>query len=140
VPVRGTPGAIHGDMKQATTVPFRVQVLSKTRAVLAVGGRLDAVTALALKTQVQDMIRGGRTEIVCDLTEVRLLDSSGLAALITSVKAARERGGFFRLAAVNDRVAHLFRITMLDHVFEIHPWVEDALGRRTDEWPLARVA
>ena len=67
-------------------------------------------------------------ELVCDLTEVGFLDSSGLSALVSGLKAARERGGFLKLAGLNEQVAKIFKLTMLDRVFELHPSVEAALA------------
>jgi anti-sigma B factor antagonist len=118
----------------------RARVLSEHRAVLAVRGRLDAVAALAFRARVREMVREGRREIVCDLGEVGFLDGSGLAALIAGVKAARERGGFFRLVARNEPVTRLFELTRLDRVFVLHRSVEDALALDGDGDEIPRAA
>ncbi len=44
------------------------------------------------------------------------------------MKAARERGGFLKLVGLDEQVAEIFRLTMLDRVFELHPSVEAALA------------
>ena len=99
----------------------------------------DAVTARALKGRVQGLISEVRPEIVCDLTAVSFVDSAGLSALVASVRAAGERGGFFRLVGVNGRVAHMFRLTMLDRVFEVHSTIEAAVAP-ADAWPVPLAA
>jgi anti-sigma B factor antagonist len=105
-----------------------VRTLSERGAVIAAKGRVNAVTAPALKTRIRELVEEGRTEIVYDLTEVSFLDSSGLSALVSGLKATRERGGFLKLAGMTAQVATIFRLTMLDRVFEVFPSVDAALA------------
>ena len=105
-----------------------VRVVSERRAVLGIQGRLNAVTAPATRARIQELVGKGQVELVCDLTEVSLLDSSGLSALVSGLKATRERGGFLKLAGLNEQVAKVFRLTMLDRVFQLYPSVEAAFG------------
>ena len=108
------------------------RLISENRAVLAVRGCLNAVTAFPFKARIEGLVKEGRREIVCDLTEVGSLDSSGLAALIAGVRAAGERGGFFRFVVQTEQVARIFKLTMLDRVFEMYASVEAALGLSVD--------
>jgi anti-sigma B factor antagonist len=105
-----------------------VRVLSGSRVVLSVKGRLDAVAAPAVKAQIRDLVGEGHVELVCDLTQVGFLDSSGSSALVSGLEVARERGGFLRLAGLNEDVAGVFRSTMLDRVLELYPTVDAALA------------
>ena len=105
-----------------------VRAVSERRAVLGIKGRLNAVTAPAAKARIQELVGKGQVELVCDLTEVSFLDSSGLSALVSGLKATRERGGFLKLAGLNEQVAKIFKLTMLDRVFELYPSVEAAFG------------
>jgi anti-sigma B factor antagonist len=105
-----------------------VEPLSERRAVLSVKGRINAISAPTVKARIRELVEGGRVEIVCDLGAVGFLDSAGLAALVSGLKVTREHGGFLKLAGVNEQVARIFKLTMLDRVFEIHPSVEAALA------------
>ncbi len=107
-----------------------VRVLSERRAVLSVKGRLDAANAPALRARIQELIGEGRVELVCDLTDVSFLDSSGLAALVSDLKIVRKRGGFLKLAGLDQKFARVFTRTMLDRVFVLHPSVEAALAMK----------
>ena len=107
---------------------LEVRAISPTRAVIAARGRLNAMTAPAMKTRIRELIDEGRTEIVCDLSEVSFLDSSGLSALVSGLKATRERGGFLKLAGANEQVARIFKLTMLDRVFEMYASADAALA------------
>jgi len=107
---------------------LEVRTPSPTRAVIVARGRMNAMTAPAMKNRIRELIDEGRTEIVCDLGEVSFLDSSGLSALVSGLKATRERGGFLKLAGANEQVARIFRLTMLDRVFEMYASVEAAVA------------
>ena len=104
-----------------------VHTPSRAQAVIVPKGRMDAVTARVLKLRIGELIAEGRSQIVCELGEVTSVDSSGLSALVSGLKLARENGGFFRVAGVNEQVSDIFKLTMLDRVFELHPTVEAAL-------------
>jgi anti-sigma B factor antagonist len=107
---------------------IEVRVLSERRAVIAITGRVNAITAPALKARVQELLASGHTELVCDLAQVSFLDSSGLSSLVSGLKATRERGGVLKLAGASEQVARIFRLTMLDRVFEMHADAEAAFA------------
>jgi anti-sigma B factor antagonist len=125
---------------QGPIILLDVRMLSATTAVLAVNGRLNAVTVPAFKARVNEVIGHGRPKIVCDLTGVTFLDSSGLAGLILALKATTERGGFLKFVAVNDLVRRMFRLTHLDRVFELHSSVEAVLAGTVDAHAIPRAA
>ncbi len=110
---------------------LEVRFLSATRAVIAARGRMNAMTAPAMKSRIKELIDEGRTEIVCDLREVSFVDSSGLSALVSGLKATqatREQGGFLKVAGANEQVARIFKLTMLDRVFEMYASSDAALA------------
>ena len=107
---------------------LEVRLLATTRAVIAARGRMNAMTAPTMKGRIKELIDAGRTEIVCDLSEVSFVDSSGLSALVSGLKATREQGGFLRVAGVNEQVARIFKLTMLDRVFEMYASADAALA------------
>lgn len=65
--------------------------------------------------------------LVVNLDHVAYVDSSGLSILVASYTSAKERGATMKLAAVNDTIRDLFRITKLLGVFDIHDTVDDAI-------------
>jgi anti-sigma B factor antagonist len=91
------------------------------RALIGLEGRLNAVSAPDLKKQLKRLAKRGRVYIVVDMSGVSFLDSSGLAALVSGLKAAREAGGTLKLAGVNEQARQVFEITRLDQVFELYP-------------------
>jgi len=107
---------------------LEVKHLSERQAVIEAKGRLTAVTAPAMKAHIRELVDGGWTEILCDLRAVAFLDSSGLAALVSGLKSVREHDGWLKLVGLTPQVATIFRLTMLDRVFETYSTVEAALS------------
>lgn len=95
-------------------------------AVVGCSGRLNMVAAPQLRSYLTDTINGGRDRIVVDLSETTFIDSSGLGALIGGLKTARQHGGDLRIAAPNDQVRTVLRLTNLDRVLRPHDTVDDA--------------
>jgi anti-sigma B factor antagonist len=100
--------------------------ISEQGIVLTVVGRLNATSAPSLKSRLKQLVDGNKTEIILELANVSFIDSSGLAALVSGLKQTRERGGWLKLAGVNEQVSSIFKMTMLDRVFELYPNVDDA--------------
>ena len=101
--------------------------MTETRtAVLQPTGRLNMVAAPAFKNLVEETVASGATHIVVDLGEVTFIDSSGLGALISALKATRQAGGDLRIADVPEQVMTVLRLTNLDRVLRVHPTVVDA--------------
>jgi anti-sigma B factor antagonist len=57
--------------------------------------------------------------LIVDMSEVRYIDSSGLAFLIESLQRVKGWGGSFGLCGMSGAVKEVFRIARLDQVFEI---------------------
>ena len=89
--------------------------------------RLDAHDAPRLKQFLRAAIPRGNSNVVFDLSHVELMDSSGLAVVISGLKAARLAGGDLRIARPTDQVRFLFELTGLDRVMRLYPTVEEAL-------------
>lgn len=102
-------------------------LLSGERAVLTLDGRLDATTAPDLKTKFTSLVAEGHVQLVIDLTRVPFIDSSGLAALVSGLKATQETGGALKLVGLNEQTRTAFRVTLLDRVFEFYPDIDTAL-------------
>jgi anti-anti-sigma factor len=108
------------------------ELFSDKGLVLTLTGRLDAVTVPGLKSRLKGLIDSGRIQVIVDLTDVSFIDSSGLSALVSGLKAARQAGGTLKLAGLNEQTRTAFRLTMLDRVFEFYPDASSALDTVSD--------
>ncbi len=95
--------------------------------VITVAGRLDMVAAPELKALVQVALMEGRTPVVVDLTAVPFIDSTGLGALISGLRATRQVGSDLRIAGAGKQVLSVLAMTRIDRVIHPYPNVEAAL-------------
>ena len=89
--------------------------------VAIVEGDLDAVTGRVVRNRLVKLMDGEPKSFALDLSNVRLLDSGGLAAMIGLLRAVRDVGGDVRVIAVNEAVRRIFEVTALSRVFKFHP-------------------
>jgi anti-anti-sigma factor len=97
------------------------------RVVVRPFGSIDAVTAADLKTSLKQAALGGSKQVIVDLGAVDFIDSSGLSALISGLKALRQNGGGLSLSGPNPQAMTALRLTMLDRVFAVFPSLDAAL-------------
>ena len=88
--------------------------------VLRVKGELDAVTSPELRP-VLDSLANGNTDraVTVDLSELRLIDSSGVGALVSLYKRVRANGGTVHFVGVADQPLVIFKLLRLDMVFGV---------------------
>jgi len=84
---------------------------------LSIGGSLDALTAAILRPKVDAIVNEQRKRVVVDLSELELIDSSGVAVLVALFKRTRAHGGAMRVTGVRDQPAAIFKLLRLDRVF-----------------------
>ena len=95
--------------------------------VMRVDGQLVVGNRQELKDLIQAALTAGARKFLLDFSQTGYIDSSGLGALVTIAKQARERGGDLRLAGLNDDLRALFELTKLDTLFSIADTPEQAL-------------
>jgi anti-anti-sigma factor len=88
--------------------------------------RIDASLAPEFKGLMIDRIGAGNTKILLDLSDVEFIDSSGLGAIVSSLKALGGKGDF-AICCLKETVSSLFRLTRMDRIFQIFASEEEAL-------------
>jgi anti-sigma B factor antagonist len=89
------------------------------QTILQVAGGLDAMTAPELMPAIDAIVEDGRREVVVDLSELDLIDSSGVAAIVALYKRVRARGGHVKVAGARDQPLSIFRLLRMDRVFSM---------------------
>lgn len=97
-------------------------------AVIALNGRLDLLTAVDVKQRLAAVVEEGYARIVVDLQSVGFIDSSGLGALISGLKAARVAGGDLRIARPDKQAKYILQVSTLDRVLRPYATLEEALS------------
>ena len=90
--------------------------------------RLDASVAPAFKQAVVQLVQSGEKRLVLDLGGVEFLDSSGLGALVSILKALGAQGTL-AVCGARGPVLSLFQLTRMDKVFTIDADRTAALAR-----------
>jgi anti-sigma B factor antagonist len=97
--------------------------------VVALAGIVDAYTAATLRSELLRLATEGKP-LVVDLTDVTVIDSSGLSALLAASTALRERGRTLAVVAGNPHVMRGFELAGLDRLFRIEDSRAEALVER----------
>jgi anti-sigma B factor antagonist len=90
-------------------------------------GLLLMADAPDAKERLRDILQRGSGRLTVDLTRTEFLDSSGCAALVSSMLTARKKGGDVSLFGMSNNVRALFELTRLHTVFQIFDDEETAL-------------
>ncbi len=111
---------------------MHIHVFSKDRATVVkpTGSRVDFEVAAQFRAALLQLVDQGHRSLVIDLSDVIFIDSSGLGALISALKAlkTRDRGGDIRLANVQQPVVALLEIIRLQRVFSSYPSIDQAVA------------
>jgi anti-sigma B factor antagonist len=88
--------------------------------------RLDAAEATAFKGQIVDLVNQGHTRLLLDFSRVDFMDSSGLGALLSSLKTVSASGGKMVVCGVRGNLVNLFRLTKLESIIPVFGSREEA--------------
>jgi anti-anti-sigma factor len=89
-------------------------------------GRLDALTVPEFEGLLRDHLSRGTTKVLVDFQDVTYISSSGLRALLTVRRLARNQGGDVKLCRLSPRVYEIFEMVGFTQVFGIYDSVETA--------------
>ncbi|MBK7366754.1 MAG: STAS domain-containing protein [Candidatus Eisenbacteria bacterium] len=87
---------------------------------------LDAYAASPFRERMAEFVAQGSRQIVLDLSHVNFLDSTGLGAIVSSLKRL-EGNGVMVICNAGEMVTDVFRLTRMDRVFPITATVEEAI-------------
>ncbi len=98
-----------------TQIRFRNDI-----SVVELPARLLMADTPTVRSEITQLIRSGRNQVVMDLSKVELLDSSGLSVLISALKQAQAQGGDVVLAEPSEDVRALIDLTRMHQIFAIY--------------------
>lgn len=103
-------------------------VQGETQVITVNADRIDAAMAVRFKEEMRAETESGPARVILDLTSVQFIDSSGLGAIVASMK---QMGNDRRLdlAGLTPVVEKVFRLTRMDSVFTLYPTLGDATAK-----------
>ena len=93
------------------------KTIENGKAVFALEGMLDTLTAPELETELRDSI-GGVTELTWDFKKLEYISSAGLRVLLAAQKIMNRQGSM-KVENVNETVMEVFEITGFSDVLTI---------------------
>jgi anti-sigma B factor antagonist len=82
----------------------------------------------AFKKEVLRLLEQGKVDLLIDCTALRVVDSTGLGALVRAMTTSQNEGGQAKLLGVGPHLKKLLEMTKLDSVFEIFDDREQAVS------------
>jgi anti-sigma B factor antagonist len=87
--------------------------------VLRISGSLDALSTPELRPTIDALVAEKRPKITVDLSDLRLIDSSGVGAIVSLYKRMRALGAKVEVVGLKDQPLAIFRLLRLDRIFTV---------------------
>ena len=81
---------------------------------LTIDGTLDAVSVSDLRGELDKVVEARPKTVEVDLSQLRMIDSSGVGALVSLYKRVRAKGGDVVIRGVRDQPLAIFQLLQLD--------------------------
>ena len=83
--------------------------------------KLDDITAANIDTLKDSLLKemDDISEVVLDLDQVELIDSSGISLLVSIQNSLNKKAGTLKLINASDDLKHMFKLMRLDRHFAV---------------------
>jgi anti-sigma B factor antagonist len=95
--------------------------------VLTVSGEIDAYSAPQFKLAVMNILDETDQHLIVDMHNIRYMDSSGFAILLSALKRLSPTGGSLHLIGCTPTINRLLEITKLSSIMALHQNMNDAM-------------
>ena len=95
---------------------YEISTAKDGSAKLAIRGELDAVTVHDLRLSIDGLVSGQPSRLEVDLSALRVIDSSGVGALVSLYKRVRAQGGHVKVTGLQDQPLAIFKLLRLNRV------------------------
>jgi len=99
----------------------------KGAVVIAVSGRIDAVTAPEMEKTLRDWMAKGETRFVLNFSRLEYISSAGLRAILAAGKQLKSKEGRMVFYGLRGSVKEVFKISGFETVFQVFETEEEAL-------------
>lgn len=99
---------------------MKLEKLTQDGAILLrISGELDSTTALDVRATFDEVVEEKPGKVILDLSSLRMLDSSGVGAIVSLFKSVRALGSVFEVEGVQGQPLSIFKVLRLDKVFRV---------------------
>ncbi|MDE0297603.1 MAG: STAS domain-containing protein [Candidatus Poribacteria bacterium] len=107
---------------------FQTSMSQYDTPILRVNGKIIGNTVDSLRHEMKAQIEQGGGRLILDLTNVPLLDSAALGAIIATLQALKKSDGRLVILNPQEAVQNVLAVTRLDTVLEIYQDEADAVS------------
>ena len=93
--------------------------MNSSMKVIQPSGILDGVAVNGLRREITDIVEGGTNIVLVDFQDVTFMNSSGLGALVSTLRVVRSAGAELFLCSLSEQVKMIFELTKMDRVFKM---------------------
>ena len=118
-------------METQRGIPGQLQIHTREQdgaVVVQLAGELDSHESLKLRPLLLDLVSRKVVRILVNLSQLRFIDSAGIATLIECLQGTRGYGGRLHLCGMNQQILNVFEVARLDTVFQIFGNEAEALA------------
>lgn len=103
-----------------------VDHVGEVAVVVLLVDELDASNAAEFRRDIAPVLEA-TPKLVCDLSRLRFVDSSGLGAFLSCLRQVNAKGGDVKLCGLSKPVRTVFELVRLHRIFEIFDTCEQAV-------------
>jgi len=107
---------------------FNIEINDKYAVIGLNDDQLGGSDALEFTNLINDLKLKNLNNVVCDLNNVKLMNSSGLGMLVAALSSFKKVNTKFTLVSIPDNIMNLITMTHLDKVFEIRANQEEVIN------------
>jgi anti-sigma B factor antagonist len=90
-------------------------------------GILDIATTNQLRDKIDNMVQNNTVKTIFNLGNLKLIDSTGVGAIVSLFKRLRTKGGDVKISNLNGQPKEIFHLLGLQKAFQVFASVEEAL-------------
>lgn len=87
-----------------------------TKTLVRLAGSFDALSAPQARPALDAVVNDQRSPVAIDMSALRLIDSSGVGAVVSLYKRLRAQGGQVSVQGLNGQPRAIFRLLRLDRL------------------------
>lgn len=111
---------------------FKSEKTDDVLVIRVITDALDAANAIEFKSDISPLLKTSK-KIAMDMNRVKFMDSSGVGAMLSCLRALHAENGELKLFNVKDQLLQLFKLVRLDRIIDIHNSKKSAIKAFKDQ-------
>lgn len=95
--------------------------------VLSLAGHLNSLTVPEIRPEIETIATSRTYKVALEISELEVIDSSGIAAIVSLFKRIRRHGGDMKIVGLRGQPEKIMDLMGLNQAFDIVPTLQDAV-------------